>query len=117
MYCNCKYRNRYGIGCPDVYHVISLSKEFKEPSHHDISVHWWNTIYQIPCLTSDNKEFDLLEIAMKLLKLNEKDGLLVQIKWFYHLPFHNEKYISDEFKKVKYPYYMNYPFMKVENKK
>ena len=29
--------------CPHVYHVISQSKEFEEPSHHDISVCWWNT--------------------------------------------------------------------------
>ena len=52
---------------------------------------------------------------MKILQLNEKDGLPVQLKWFHHSPPRNKKYIPDEFKKKNYPYYMNYPLIKVEN--
>ena len=66
MYCSCKYRNRYGIDCPRVYHVISQSKEFEVPSHHDISVCWWNTHYWISCLSSDNNIYKALEKAIKI---------------------------------------------------
>ena len=48
--------------------------------------------------------------------MNEKDGLPVESKWFNHLPIHNEKYVPDEFKKENYPYCMNYPLIKVEDK-
>ena len=116
MYCSCKYRTGYGIGCPHVYLVISQSKEFEEPSHHDISVCWWNTFYQISCLSLDNKEFEAYENTMKVLQLNEKDGLPVK-KWFNHLPIRNKKYISDVFKNENYPYCMNHPLIKVEDKK
>ena len=108
IYCSCKYRTRYGIDCPHVYHVVSQSKEFDEPSHHEVSVCWWNIYYQISCLSADNQEFDELEKAMKILQLNKKDGLPVQI--------HNEKNVPDEFKKEKYSYCMNYPLIKVEYK-
>ena len=90
MFCSCKYQIRYDIDYPHVYHVISQSKEFEEPSHHDISVRWRNTFYQISYLSADNEEFD-------------KDGLSVQIKWFNHLPIYNEKYIPDESKMENYP--------------
>ena len=53
---------------------------------------------------------------MKILQLNEKDGLLFQLKWFNHLTIHNEKYIPDKFKKENYPYCMNYPLIKVQQK-
>ena len=51
-----------------------------------------------------------------MLQLNEKDGLLVQLNWFHHLPFHNKKYIPDEFKKEKYPYCVIYLSIKVDDK-
>ena len=66
-------------------------------------------------LSSDNQEFDALQTAMKILQLNEKDGLLIHIKWFNHLPNHNEKYVPDEFRKENYPYCLNYPLIKVED--
>ena len=116
IYCSCKYRSRYGIECPHIYHVISQTKECKELSHHDISVRWWNTYYQLSCLSADNQEFDELEKAMKILKLNEKDGLPIESKLFYHVPIHNEKYVPDEFKKENYPYCLAYPLIKVEDK-
>ena len=53
---------------------------------------------------------------MKILQLNEKDGLPVQSKWFNHLPIHNEKNIPDEFKDEKYLYCTNYPLIKAEHK-
>ena len=115
IYCSCKYRTRYGIDCCHIYPVISQSKEFEESSHHDISVLWWDTYYQISCLSADNKEFDALEKAMKILQMNEMDGLPVQLKWFNHLPIDNKKCIPDDFKKDNYLYCMNYPLIKVEN--
>ena len=45
--------------------------------------------------------------------MNEKDGLPVKLK---HLPIHNEKYIPNQFKRESYPYCMNYPLIKVEDK-
>ena len=101
MYCSCKYRNRYGIDCPHIYHVINRSKKFEETSYQEISVCWWNKFYPISCLSSDNKEFeefDALEKAMKILQLNENDDLPVQIKWFNHLPNQNKKNILYELK-------------------
>ena len=53
---------------------------------------------------------------MKILQLNEKDSLPVQLKLFHHLPIHNEKYVPDEFKKEKYSYCINNPLIKVERK-
>ena len=84
IYCSCKYQTRHGIDCPHVHHVISQSKEFKEPTHHDIGARWWNTYFQMSCLSAGNKEFDVLEKAMKVLQINEKDGLPVELKWFNH---------------------------------
>ena len=55
-------------------------------------------MYQTSCLSAYNQEFDALEKAMKILQLNEKDGLPVKSKWLNHLPIHNEKYIPDEFR-------------------
>ena len=75
-YCSCKYRTRYGIDCPYIYRVISQKKEY----HHDSSLCWWNTYYQISCLSTNNKEFDALEKPMKILQLDEKDGLPIQLK-------------------------------------
>ena len=49
------------------------------------------------CLSTNNNEFDALEKAMKMLQLNEKDGLPIALKWFNYLPIHNKKYIRDEF--------------------
>ena len=48
---------------------------------------------------------------MEILQLNEKDGLPVKSNWF------NEKYVPNESKKEKYPYCLNYPLIKVEDKK
>ena len=67
-------------------------------------------------LSADNQEFDALEKAIKILQLNEKDGLSVKLKWFNHLPIQKEKYVPDELKKENYPYCMNYPLIKVEHK-
>ena len=39
-----------------------------------------------------------LKRAMKILQLNEYDGLPVQIKWFDHLNIHNKKNFPDEIK-------------------
>ena len=103
------------IDCPHIYPVIYQSKEFEEPSHHDISVCWLNTHYQTSCLSADDKEFDALEKARKILQLHEKDVSPVQLKWFDHLPIHNKKYIPDKFKKEKYPYCTSYPLIKVEH--
>ena len=81
-----------------------------------MSVHWWNIYYQTSCLSADNQEFDSLEKAKVILQMNEKDVLLVESKWLNHLPMHNEKYISDEFRKENYPYCLNYTLIKVEDK-
>ena len=40
MSCSCNFRNRYGIDCPHVYHVVSQSKHFKETNNYHISVRW-----------------------------------------------------------------------------
>ena len=47
--------------------------------------------------------------------MNEKDGLPVELKWFNHLPIHNEKFVPNEFRRENYPYYLSYPLMKVED--
>ena len=53
--CSCNFRNRFGIDCPHFYHVVSQSQEFKEPSHHHISVRWWNSFYQFACMSKIDK--------------------------------------------------------------
>ena len=43
------------------------------------------TYHQVACLSSNNKQFDALEKAVKMLILNEKEGLPVKLEWFNHL--------------------------------
>ena len=52
---------------------------------------------------------------MKILQLNEKDGLPVQLKWFNHLPIYNEKDIPNYFNEDKYPTCINYPSIQVDH--
>ena len=114
MLCSCKFRNRFGIDCPHVYHVVCQSQEFKEPTHHHISVRWWNSFYQFACMSKNDKQFEALEKAIKILLFDEKDGLPVEAKWFNHLPIHNEKDLPLDFETSEYPKCLNYTFLKVE---
>ena len=41
---------------------------------------------------------------------------MVQLKWFNHLPIHNEKFVPDEIKKENCPYCLNNPLINVEDK-
>ena len=75
LFCSCKHRQRYGIDCGHIFHIMSQAKDFEEPNHHHISVRWWNSYYQVACLSSTNDQFDALEKGVKLLMMNEKDGL------------------------------------------
>ena len=72
LFCSCHHRQRDGIDCAHVFHVLFQIKEFEESNHHHISVRWWNTYFQVACLSSNNKQFDAIEKAVKMLKLNEK---------------------------------------------
>ena len=54
--------------------------------------------YQVACLSSNYKQFDELEKAVKMLMLNQKEGLPVKFEWFDHLPIYNEEDIPIEFK-------------------
>ena len=61
LFCSCHHRQRYGIDCAHKCCIVSQANEFEEPNHHHISVQWWNTYYQVDCLSSNNKQFDALE--------------------------------------------------------
>ena len=93
---------------------MSQTKEFEEPNHHHISVRWWNTYYQVACLSSNNKRFDALEKAVKMLMLNEKEGIPVKLECFTHLPIYNRKDLPIKFKVPNFPEYTNYPNLKVQ---
>ena len=116
IFCSCKFRNRYGIDCPHVYHVISQAQNFDKPNHHDISVRWWNSFYQVACMSKNDKQYEPLQKAMKILQLQENEGLLVDTKWFNHLPISNQKVLPSDFVSYGYPQCINYPFLKVEPK-
>ena len=49
LFCSCHHRQRYGIDCAHIFHVVSQAKEFEELNHHYISVRWLNTYYQVAC--------------------------------------------------------------------
>ena len=55
LFCSCHHRQRYGIDCVHLFHVVSQAKEFDEPNHHHINVQWWNTCHENACLSSNNK--------------------------------------------------------------
>ena len=93
---------------------MSQAKEFEEPNNNHISVQWLNTYYQIVCLSSNNKQFDALEKAVKMLMLNEKEGLPVKLEWFNHLLIYNEEDLLIEFKEQNFPQYTNYSNLKVQ---
>ena len=76
MYCSCKFRNRYGIDYPYVYHTVSQTEHFNEPNHHDISMKWWDSFYQLDCMSKNDKQFEPLEKTMKILQPNEKEDFL-----------------------------------------
>ena len=52
--------------------MLSQAKEFEEPNHDHISVQWWNTYYQVAGLSSSNKQFDVLEKAVKNVDAKRK---------------------------------------------
>ena len=97
-----------GIDCAHTFHVLSQAKEFEEPNH--ISVQWRNTYNQVACLSSNNKQFDALEKAVKMLMLNEKEGLPVKLEWFNHLPIYNDEELPIE---SNFPECTNYPLLKI----
>ena len=65
-------------------------------------------------MSKNDKQFDGLEKAIKILQFDEKDGLPVEAKWFNHLPIHNEKHLPLDFETSEYPKCLNYTFLKVE---
>ena len=44
---SCHHRQRCGIDCAHIFHVVSQAKQFEEPNHHHISVQLWNIYYQV----------------------------------------------------------------------
>ena len=46
----------------------------------------WNSVYHFAYMSKNTKEFEALEKAMKILQIDEKDGLAVESKLFDHLP-------------------------------
>ena len=116
MCCSCNFWNRFGINCPHVYHVVSQSREFKEPGHRHISVRWWDFFYQFACISMNGKQFEALEKAMKILQINEKDSLPIETKWFNHLPTNDGQDLLTDFLTYDQRQYINYRFLNVELK-
>ena len=67
-------------------------------------------------MSKNDKQFEAIEKAMKILKINEKDGLPVEAKWFNHIPIYDEKDLLTDFVTYDYPQYIYYTFLKVESK-
>ena len=110
------FRKRFGIDCPHVYQVVSQPQEFKESSHQYISVRWWNSFHQFACMSKNDKLFETLEKAIKIWKINEKDGLPVEAKCFNHLPIYDKKDLPTDFGTYDNPQCINYTFLEVEPK-
>ena len=55
---------------------MSKAKEFEESNHHHICVQWWNTYYQVACLSSNNEQFDVLEKAVKMFMTSCKKWIV-----------------------------------------
>ena len=53
---------------------------------------------------------------MRILQINEKDGLAVEAKWFNHLLIYDEEDLLTDFVTYDYPQCINYSFLKVESK-
>ena len=49
------------------------------------------------------EQFDAFEKAVKMLMLNEKEGLLVKLEWFNHLPIYNKEDLPIKFKQSNFP--------------
>ena len=69
--CSCKFRNRSGKDYPHVYHVVSQSKT-------QSSSYWWNSFYRFACMSKNDKQFEALDKVMKMLQINNKNGLAVE---------------------------------------
>ena len=112
---SCHHRQRYGIDCSHIFHILSQHKELEEQNHHHISVQWRNTYYQVACLSSNNKQFYALEKAVKMLMLNERRSSC-KIGMFNHLPTYNNEDLPIKFKEPNFPEWTNYLNLKVEPK-
>ena len=73
-----------------------------------------NTYYHVACLSSNNNQFDALEKAVKMLMLNEKEGLPLKLEWFDHLPIYNNEDLAIKFKEPNFSECTNYPNLKVK---
>ena len=74
----------------------------------------WNTYYQVPCSSSNNKQFDALEKAVKMLMLNEKEGLPMKMECFDHLPIYNKEDLPIKYEEPNVPECTNYPNLKIQ---
>ena len=53
---------------------------------------------------------------MKILQIDEKDGLPVEAKWFHHSQIYDKKDLPTDFVTYDYPQCINERFLKVEPK-
>ena len=67
-------------------------------------------------MSKNDKHLEALEKAMKILQINDEDGLPVEAKWFNSLPIYDEKDLPTDFVAYDYSQRIKYTFPKVEPK-
>ena len=65
-------------------------------------------------MLNNDKQFEALNKAMKILQIDEEYGLAVEGKWFNHLPIYNETHLN--FVTYDHPQRINCCFLKVKPK-
>ena len=112
LFCVCGRKERIGIPCPHIYKVLSTFDNFKEPSHHDCHIRWWNIFlkkgFDIKRTDVTQKEKDFASM-LKLLSTKEKsDGVHVDSSWIMNEDIHQGELPDDFIYDAKIPRCINY---------
>ena len=116
--CSCCYRDRYGIDCAHVYHVVSSFNNYTEPSHHDCSVRWWSSFTQYGHYgnTSETVNENNLMKTFQALLTSDLIGLPIRSASPENIPIEEIKNIPSKFRKIvqnKFPVCKNFPNLRV----
>lgn len=118
LQCDCGHRARYGIDCSHIYCVVANFDNYREPSHHEVSVRWWSaySLYGMSSNSSNLEAESNLSKFFHMLRIKEPEGLNVSMystkSWeIYNL--NDEEVIPSKFRKHDFPQCINYEQFRV----
>ena len=88
FFCSCKYFEQNGIPCHHQLAVLKSLPYYDEPSHHDVSIVWWNhyMYYHKEPKRSDCCENDHLSMFYRYMETNDVKGPSYEQKHIDSMP-------------------------------